>query len=511
MKALALFLAVAAVVALLLAAPVHFVAADDSAAASKPCPHPVQCFVDPCEVHTCASGRCKSDYCHGGCNARCQCSGKDECSHGEQCGVEGFCVAGLDPAVDPESPYFDRCTVVRCRSLTHCVDGSCIPNECHSDTDCSGDGYCSRRGQCQPKNVCRKPEDCKRHGWQPFIKCLGHFTCEDGQCGYRCGQEEEEPPKEDASCAAVSCLEGSQCVDGRCELPVDDGGAASCAAVSCLEGTHCVNGECLPNEDDTSSCALILCEPDTHCVGGQCVPLEPVPEPNGLCTSSAECLRGQYCSSRGVCLGQFECCAASDCEGRPTSNFMRRPFCRNGRFRCEKGRCRWRCRAEGGLDDSAAAGDTNDETVSCPYEDPCNLIDCATGFTCRDGQCVPRSCGDGPACAESEYCGSEAQCLPQGFCRLPLDCQADPSFIHPLCTGSFSCSEGQCGFACGPENINEPAEPSAPVEVPPAAESAVDDAQAEAPAAAPPEAEAIAETAAELTREAEGHAERDEN
>jgi hypothetical protein len=195
--------------------PLHFLVAHAALCCTHRCLS--QCFVDPCQVHHCASGECQSNYC-GGCHAICTCNEDAQCDEGEICGDEGKCIAALRPQGEHEEEHensgeskddndngeqsssptegLDRCSVVRCTSDTRCVDGACVPRECTSNGDCSERAFCSTKGKCQSQASCSVPSDCPAQGWMPLVRCIGHFTCEEGQCGYRCGPE-EEPTNED--------------------------------------------------------------------------------------------------------------------------------------------------------------------------------------------------------------------------------------------------------------------------------------------------------------------------
>jgi len=323
-----LLAAVLAVLAMLMASVITVEAGE----VRLPCPPDapqVMCFADPCRTVTaeqCPYG-CVADNC-GSCQARCYCRGSLDCPRGGRCRREldaplGVCsnlaptetpaptltkstevedemlkpsfrhgrggrrhnhgARDLDstPQKDDESTVDTKCMTVRCAADTKCVEGQCVPRDCTADSDCSENAFCNKESVCQARNSCKEASQCPVQGWYPLIKCMGYFTCIDGECGYKCGKEpvaEPTPPTEDASCAAVLCA----------------------------ADTHCVNGTCVANK----------------------------------CDATNDCSETSYCGSAGTCVPRGTCEEALDCEKDPSFIHI---MCAPGVFSCTDRRCGYTC------------------------------------------------------------------------------------------------------------------------------------------------------------------------
>ena len=111
---------------------------------------------------------------------------------------------------------------------------------------------------------------------------------EDGQCIDGRPQNQIRPI--DDSCAAVTCLTGTVCKNGRCislgrpNWPERD----SCSFVKCWRGTSCQDGICVPDYN-IDRCATIRCIQGTTCRNGKCVPTQ------GWCSEDTDCKKNEIC------------------------------------------------------------------------------------------------------------------------------------------------------------------------------------------------------------------------
>jgi hypothetical protein len=88
---------------------------------------------------------------------------------------------------------------------------------CNDDADCPGGGYCAQsQGECLGEGSCFTHLDCDQPGNAfPRPRCIGYGVCEDGLCGWNCG---------DAMCRDLAGIDFGPCrmmlgygvVDGEC-------------------------------------------------------------------------------------------------------------------------------------------------------------------------------------------------------------------------------------------------------------------------------------------------------
>lgn len=369
------------------------------------------------------------------------------------------------------------------------VDGDCLPQEicdrdtrqcrvppdvCARDADCPQDRTCEA-GACRFRpSTCEEDADCGPGRVCEAGLCVGRPECvEDADCpGGRCvppGRCVFEEP------CPGGCPDGFQCIDNEC---VDPGACGGCpdgqrchpeldACVECYADGHCAADRHCSLAPDFSCAEGPRAAPCTPCgPGGACGFDQICAEDTGFlclttCRDPGDCSQGTFCDGR-VCRSDFicgglDCRRDDDCEGA-----------------CLAGTCTPR---------QACVADT----------------DCAEGWSCRTGRCVPRDppcfgasecqpgricvggrCREGePAgvcapCNGPDQCGSPALCIDtdgrgprcvalcgRGGCPDGLSCFDAPPFGVCL-TADATCTSPACG-----QDVLEPSNsPEAPVEVP---------------------------------------------
>jgi len=198
-----------------------------------------------------------------------------------------------------------------------------------------------------------------------------------------------------------------------------------CNTIECDPGFYCDRdtGRCV---EDVASCAAILCKEGFTCVEGR------------GCVDSCEfieiaCREGYECRNGG-CQDINECTM-------PTFA----PICAEEE---------WCVNTEG--------------SYECSKEDPCNLIDCQTGYECKIGECVDIDecsldylvaiCGEGEVCHNLEGGSPGYECVPDRVsdCDL-LEFACAPGFERKGCEcvpieeeGLDFCASMRCaaGYAC---------------------------------------------------------------
>lgn len=191
--------------------------------------------------------------------------------------------------------------------------------------------------------------------------------------------------QEDASaCAAVLCLEGTQCCnvcgEGQCvpigePCPEEQCGGEPCNAVVCGAGEFCCNESCSICAPIGGACTQQFC-------GGSCA------APGQPCDAAPEgCCTDLICGEDGLC--------AAGVVGPPPTT----------------------C----GSDADCAAGITDPCTVATCDAGTClvAIVDCAPGFVC---------CGNGECCPE-EVCGAEGTACGAGLAS---------------CCAGTTCADGIC-------------------------------------------------------------------
>jgi hypothetical protein len=349
------------------------------------------------------------------------CSGMGQCT--------GMCKPGSKRCSGPND-----LTTQTCDENGAWVNGMVCPNICSSGS-CGGDCMPSAK-RCGANNV---QETCGDKGtWEPAMTC--QFVCMGAACAGECKPATKR-------CSALVPQECDQ--NGRWQS------MAACPNL-CMNGA--CTGDCVPNQKRCSGNTVQTCSPAGRYVasetcpfvcqgsgvcGGQCVPARrqcsgttpQVCSNDGqwMNTTGNECLkdRGATCGSANECASRL--CVQSHC-------------CNSGETYCD-GQCR---------DDNYCC--TN---ATCPISNgtgrcmngSCGVASCNSGYTSRNGQCVPCGgqnqpcCTSGTACTGSRHCsGSSAVVEP--FC----DNGTCHERTQDTCDTCESCSNNACNRVAGAEN-----------------------------------------------------------
>ncbi|MGA9520894.1 MAG: Kazal-type serine protease inhibitor domain-containing protein [Myxococcaceae bacterium] len=198
------------------------------------------------------------------------CSADSDCGAGQHCfsdGKRGVCQLGSSEPI--------TCANVRCGYGTQCI---------MQEVQC-------KKAPCNDVPSCVEPRFCPQH-YQPVCGSNGVTygnACQASAAGRISWTEGECAPTAPADCAAVSCLEGTQCImqEVHCiQAPCNDvpscveqrfcpqhyqpvcgsngvtyGNACQASAAGRISWTE---GECAPTAP--TDCSAVLCAPDTFCV-----------------------------------------------------------------------------------------------------------------------------------------------------------------------------------------------------------------------------------------------------
>ena len=284
-------------------------------------------------------------------------------------------------------------------------------------------------GECAPcvcpavfQPVCG--EDGNTYGNVCLAACEGVVVVADGPCA-----------GEPQACGGILgelCPMGEVCVDD----PDDDcdprNGGADCPGI-CQPDVACDN--------DGPVCAL-FCEHGFVVDENGCTLCQCNPAPGDLCADWYY----QPCQDDAACEPGYQCgeiidgCVESNCMCDPATG--------------QAGLCTRDCLQGFGLCEPCPPG-------GCNEPDPCDLIDCAPGFECVGGECLP---GEGGLCDDWYYqpCQDDAACEPGYQCGAVIDgcvassCQCDPATgLAGFCTRDClqgvglcePCPDGDCGGA----------------------------------------------------------------
>ena len=348
---------------------------------------------------------------------------------------------------------------------------------------------------CRPGYVCKK----KRHGKhqcvcpKPRKVCNGHCCasgehCVNGKCKAPPQQqqqptpEQQPPPPPDQQPPAPTCGDGVQ--NGN-ETDVDCGGptCAKCAdGKRCATATDCASGVCTggvcvapppacsadvcgqqhgcPACANGKTCASGADCASGHCSGGVCV----------QCESAANCTAAAAGSCQQAVCASGVCGFASDDTNVPASSICATGTCTNGTpvvsyvpYGTPTGSTTCSSTTTQSTEICDGSGGTTQSTTDCsPYHCASNTcqsacaspVDCAAGYTCFNGHCVPRQCTTDSQCTVANGTGI----CNQGICEVG---SCNPGYGN--CDGQFStgCEAnlsnsvqncGACGHACSLPN-----------------------------------------------------------
>jgi hypothetical protein len=294
------------------------------------------------------AGDCKSGFCADRVCCRSECTGACQ-----SCAVEGS---------------IGTCTNVPV--------GADPRNDCPDDgiASCGRDGSCDGTGSCAlyaAGSICRA-QSCSTSTVSHAGRCDGAGSCgavTTDSCGpYMCNAAGDGCR---ADCASnADCVGGAACVNGSCgpKPPGAACGAASdCASGFCAQGVCCAtacSGTC-------RSCAIAGSE-------GQCIDVPAGADPLSQCADdgAASCGKDGTCDGAGACrlYASGTVCANASCGGDAT---MPARTCNGG------GTCLMVVAASCGAY-TCASSEACRTSCSAPG-------DCAPGFTCMSGACVPPS------------------------------------------------------------------------------------------------------------------------
>jgi hypothetical protein len=324
--------------------------------------------------------------------------------------------------------------------------------------------------------------------------CTAAYTC-NGTAG---------PGPNGLTCSQIVGPMPERCngVDDDCDGVVDD-------HLTCPTGSSCMgNGTCSGSSQ--------TCDPAVGVVGGvPCTPLTPLPGtqfPAGgpappcnlgltVCKAGAVVCQGEQGPVANQCNG-----ISTDCTGKPNTNGN----CPSGLL-CYQGSCTMACSGgefpcQGGfrcdktqnpptgicipdkcaqLNCMAGLNCVIDSTGNASCVDPCAMVTCPSGYTCKLGVCLdcttvgcptgdkcagtPPMCVPDPCfnvtCPSGQFCNSQGQCTnPCAMCMKGQICQngmcvADPcnGVMCPegqVCSSATGqCIQNQCSLGCNPGTL----------------------------------------------------------
>lgn len=178
--------------------------------------------------------------------------------YGAGCTADADCGAGRrcdDSIVCVRAPCFNRCVPAlgtegaRCGRLEDCAEGL----------------YCNIHGTCARTGSCQVVDDCTAagNGWA-HILCVGYPTCNEGSCGWQCGEPTcRDGDTRDDGCNTCSCVGGAWACTKRFCPPTASEGEACGNGTVCAEGLVC---------DRAASTEPVVCGEDR---AGICLTTEP--------------------------------------------------------------------------------------------------------------------------------------------------------------------------------------------------------------------------------------------
>jgi len=340
-----------------------------------------------------------------------------------------------DPALRVE--YFAlQANGAACSAAGECSSALCVDGVC-CDKPCTG--------ACEACNSTGKLGVCSPISGPPAAQhpsCAPYVSCTAGACATTCSTDADCCGSRDACCKDTTCpttFQGAYCSGGTC-VAKQLNGAAATGARECLSG-FVADGVCC----------------DAPCTG-QCEACN-LSGKIGTCSAITGAPRG----SRPPCEAStsLECAARCDgvatgiCTFPPSTTPCSADACATGiethRRLCDGvGRCGDVPKTCGAYVCGTTACKTSCSTHS----------DCAAGFACSSGACVPAP-GLGAACSTSTPCHpslfcTDGVCCSTSACASGTKCNLAASLgtcakdNGSPCTGKAECGSGSCvdGYCC---------------------------------------------------------------
>lgn len=284
---------------------------------------------------------------------------------------------------------------------------------------------CTSAGECA-SNICATSLCCAS-------ACAPPYRCNGGTCPTAC--------KSDADCSAGNYCSATVCVPKKA-----NGGA--CAAGRECASTFCVDAVCCNTACTDAAGALLQCAAcNLGGKAGTCSAVTGAPVSGraacfgaGLGTTCGPSCNG-IDTTRCVSAATTVACSSTGCSGGVETHLSK----------CDgKGKC---------LDVPNACGAYGCGAASC--KTGCaTSADCATGFQCSGGACVPvvglgRSCTDASSCASGTFC-TEGVCCAEASCGEGRTCAGDrkrgtcTKKVGVSCAANDECASSVCvdGVCC---------------------------------------------------------------
>lgn len=335
-----------------------------------------------------------------------------------------------------------------CAAAGQCLSGFCVDGVC-CDTACNG--------QCAACDVTGSVGTCTAVTGAPHgTRTLCDPTKSGDVCASACNGTDTAAchfPGATVTCGVNGCAAGTETHASACDgggkcgdVPKSCGDYvcdSTACKTSCTVKADCVNpsdfcesGKCVRQQPNgvactrDEACATGFCIDGTCCESkcdGQCQACD-VPGQAGKCVAVA----GKPHGTRAACATDTNACGSKICDGSNTASCAGTPAC--GNYGCDK------------------------STLVC--KSSCaNNADCASGFECKDGTCVPQTskCSsdltqlistDGTKADCAPYICRDGGCLPS--CKSSSDCQggftcdASEKCVAPAAADSGS--SGGCSY-----------------------------------------------------------------
>jgi hypothetical protein len=345
------------------------------------------------------------------------------CTDDDPCTTDDTCIGGLCVG----TPYT-------------CDDGRfCTANECDGIGGCTFPvmtGFCLVNNQCLKHGDANPANDCERCdtdenviGWseredlQPCDAgnpCTFGDYCKKGTCkkGLKSNCDDENDCTSDQCDSAMGCTNTP--VSGAC----DDGNP-------CTDTSVCSGGVChaaVTDCDDDNPCTTDTCLPDLGCAH---VPIEGACEDGDACTvgdtcENATCVPGgvDTCDDNSDCTND-QCDPVFGCYYTLTGN----PCCAGAEHLCDDGNP---CTTDS-CDENSLSCVNNINSLPCDDDEPCTVNEKCTGGTCTGG--VTNLCDDANPCTSDS-------CDPSVGCQHVSKVSSCDDGIE--CTTGDTCIDGQC-------------------------------------------------------------------